>query len=478
VSIGRVGQSTMIAALSKTGDIAVASSADGVTYVPDSRIAVTAALLGTLTQSPQHRAVLAMTRVTIRHGIQQPVITVASRSGAGGWSLADVSVVPRSSSGGIEASTPSLAVDSGGTSYVTWSTSKAVFLSTSRDLKHWSPAVKVSGAQPSVLPTIAAGGPGRVALAFYSTLSLRTTADDPYAGWFVAVAQSSNGNLAHPRFTFRLATPAPVHTGVICWAASCAAPSMTLPSIGHAPSMVGPPVIALGLAGDIEVAFVAQADALGNLTAGLGFIRSCAAPTLLSRGPRPRCAGKSGAGMTAPPAPAGDDGAQIPPVPPIVTCGVAPPPFPHPQPVPVDKPAPQPPAPHTHPQPHPAPAPMVVPPVVPEPPAQPALPPGQAPASAQQLGQAQQPGNASQPGGQAGLSVAEEEQARESRSYAASRNSSPYPSVAYLWAWTFALMAAGGALAVRQRSARPARVHTRSSSQAIRIRAVQTWSKR
>jgi hypothetical protein len=99
-----------------------------------------------------------------------------------------------------------------------------------------------------------------------------------------------------------------------------------------------------------------------------------------------------------------------------------------------------------------------------EPPLSPAGPaPAPAPAPQPQPGPAnqaqaqQQVSSQTQPGLQAGLAAAPDPALRQARAYAASRTSSPYPSTVLLWAWTFALVSLGGALAARQRTLRPAR---------------------
>jgi hypothetical protein len=99
-----------------------------------------------------------------------------------------------------------------------------------------------------------------------------------------------------------------------------------------------------------------------------------------------------------------------------------------------------------------------------EPPVSPAGPaPAPAPAPQPQPGPAnqaqaqQQVSSQTQPGLQAGLAAVPDPALRQARAYAASRSSSPYPSTTLLWAWTFALISLGGALAARQRALRPAR---------------------
>jgi hypothetical protein len=452
VSIGRVGAATMIAASTRTGDIAVLKSLDGVLYKDDSRIPVQTSALGTLSQTRDGRALLTMIRSKARADSQPDYfITVAVQTAPANWIRNEVAKLPPAFGGGPAASPPSLAVDAAGRAYVAWSNKSAVFLSSSSDLMHWTAARRITGTEGAVLPTIVAGQRGAVAIAYYATLTPRRTADDPYAAWYVAVSQASNADTPKPQFATRLASPSAVHTGVLCLAVACSSPGSTLPQIGASPTEAGPPKIRLGAAGDVEVVFSVDADAFGGNPQGLGFIRSCTWPSLLGSHLRPPCDGKHAPSAKAAIPDVSSNRAVVMAAVPLLSCSAITTPRPAPQ-----KETPQTRQSHRQPhlQPHPAQGPLVVPPFVPAPPAQAALPPGQAPAQAAQSSQsaqnAQAPGAASQPGAQVGLSPAEQEQRRSAHSFAATRSASDPISTAGLY-WLATLTAVTTVVATRRR---------------------------
>ncbi len=111
---------------------------------------------------------------------------------------------------------PVMAVDAAGTVYASWSTGAHVVLSFSRDSGvSWSTPISVdagtAGApRNNVLPWIAAGAAGHVALAWYSA----TTANgaSPQAAWRVAFAESRDSGAT---FAHAFATDV-VHHGPVC----------------------------------------------------------------------------------------------------------------------------------------------------------------------------------------------------------------------------------------------------------------------
>lgn len=111
---------------------------------------------------------------------------------------------------------PVMAVDGAGTVYAAWSTGSHVDLSFSRDGgASWSTPILVDrGAmgvpQSNVLPWIAAGHAGHVALAWYSAASANSTF--PKAAWRVAFADSYDGGTTFAR---AWATDV-VHRGPVC----------------------------------------------------------------------------------------------------------------------------------------------------------------------------------------------------------------------------------------------------------------------
>src|SRR5258708_937116 len=71
----------------------------------------------------------------------------------------------------------------------------------------WSRPAAVPGYTAAASPTVRAGSPGRIAVAFFATRLPRAGSDaNPYAAWYPAVATSLNASGDHPVFGVHLAT--------------------------------------------------------------------------------------------------------------------------------------------------------------------------------------------------------------------------------------------------------------------------------
>ncbi|HEV8359632.1 MAG TPA: sialidase family protein [Candidatus Thermoplasmatota archaeon] len=116
---------------------------------------------------------------------------------------------------------PALAIDAAGTPYVVWSQPNGegfdVFVASSPDHgATWGAPVAVS--EPggsSVMPWVAAGAPGHVAIVWYGS---NETADpnEVQGAWFVHIAQLDGADTASPTFTRGLVSPMSNHQGPIC----------------------------------------------------------------------------------------------------------------------------------------------------------------------------------------------------------------------------------------------------------------------
>jgi len=143
---------------------------------------------------------------------------VVARSRDGGATWRDVPVYQGQGGEDDANMWPGLAVDAGGRLYVAWSDRHRVLLSSSVDGgTTWSPARRVDtavaggvGLRSSVLPSVATGASGRVALAWYGSDARDNLATG--ARWRVYAATSSDGGA-----TFNGAAVTPVvHQGPIC----------------------------------------------------------------------------------------------------------------------------------------------------------------------------------------------------------------------------------------------------------------------
>jgi len=111
---------------------------------------------------------------------------------------------------------PVMAVDAAGTVYAAWSTGSQIELSSSRDHGvSWSLPISVDAGAAglphgNILPWIAAGAAGHVALAWYSAATANGVS--PTAAWRVAFAESYDGGTT---FAHTFATDV-VHRGPLC----------------------------------------------------------------------------------------------------------------------------------------------------------------------------------------------------------------------------------------------------------------------
>jgi len=142
---------------------------------------------------------------------------VVARSRDGGATWRDTPVYQGGSDEDDANMWPGLAIDAAGRLYAAWSDRRRVLLSSSMDGgTTWSPARRVGaavtgvGAGANVLPSIATGAAGRVALAWYGADTWDNLS--PRARWRVYAATSSDGGVA---FGATAATDV-VHQGPIC----------------------------------------------------------------------------------------------------------------------------------------------------------------------------------------------------------------------------------------------------------------------
>jgi hypothetical protein len=333
---------------------------------------------------------------------------------------------------------PSLAADRAGTLYAAWSDQRDVYVAHRLGGGRWSAAVRLRALHASVLPTVTAGEPGRVAVGFWASARPRSDADDPYAFWYAATAVSTNATAARSSYDVRVASPSDELRGALCetcppgddvqdtqrgatgcaFGGPCPLPDLAL---GRAAPR-GRVRVRLAPDGGLGLAFAVDAALTGDgLATGVGYLRSCRPSGLLAAAhPLPACTG-----VRTPPAvrrpPPGRPGDGLPPVPELPSptgCSPHPPAYATP-------PAPRPPAPRPpddeRPDPRPAVPPLVVvgllPPV---PPPDLAPPEAQAPAANSQLNQVEQgnTNNATQAGNATGMAESEEEQERTADEYA------------------------------------------------------------
>lgn len=117
----------------------------------------------------------------------------------------------------VDAIFPTVGVDSAGTIYVGWSTTKGVFVATSanRGVTFGAP-VKVSQAPvaSTIQPWIVAGDAGRAAIAYLGTAA--SGLENLTAEWHSYVALSTNADSASPVWTQAEASDHVTHTGAVC----------------------------------------------------------------------------------------------------------------------------------------------------------------------------------------------------------------------------------------------------------------------
>ncbi len=449
-----------------SGAAVVASSTDARIFGPagESAVGQGTEMLGDVSAGPKGTLLLAY--VTGGGSLLEPRqnVAVARRDPSGNWTQTTIAGEP-DRTGSLRLSPPSLALDGGGTAYLTWSDDHAVYLSHSGDGLHWTAPLRITH-QAAVLPSVVAGPAGHVVVGYYVAPAGRTvSADDPYAEWSVGLTRSADADRARPHFAVRLASSGAVHYGAMCLAYdTCSESDPSSPGVltaAPAPPPAygtGPVRLAVGSDGRIVATFAVDADLQGNTSSVpiVGYLRDCA--DRLSPATASPCRTQQPI-PTRPPNGVPSVAPPVLPQLPFQACAPLPPPVQHSR---HPGPAPQPghPRPATHPAParhHDLPL-AVVPPVIVEPPLEPALPPGQAPAQANQMSQATQPGSAPQSGTQPGIAAAEELEAQKARSYAyADRRRTPalpLPVVWWIAASGFTLV---GYSARRRRRSAPAR---------------------
>jgi hypothetical protein len=457
-----LGGTTMTLAFANaSGTLSVATSPDGSEYVPTGRIDATPAAVGDLASGPRGERYLAFVEKTTSAGMAAYGVSVATSADGLTWTVAKVTQPRSTPTFAPNLSAPSIAVDPAGVAYVTWSDLSHVYLARQLAPGRWTSPVVVPGGSVNVLPTIIATARG-IAIASYGSPVPRThQADNPYAAWYVYVAQLDNPTRARARFHVRIASSYAALTGPICTTDGCWANQAALATVGF-PASPEPGRIRLRAdsRGALHVAFAVEPSRLGNGSGGttVAYLRSCFS-VLSSKAALPRCAQR--VASSTPPQSSPDAPPDLTPPPadlsPVLPCSPVPPPAP----APADGPAPAQEQPQPVPAHHEAHPPVAA--AVPflEPPMQPALPAGQAPAQAMEpssAGQsATQPGAQPQTGAQIGVATEQERQREAARNFNYSRPASPYPGPIYLWLLTGAGVTVGWA-ARRRRAAAPARI--------------------
>jgi hypothetical protein len=467
-SIGDLGRASILGGTTMTmaftnssGTLSVATSPDGSEYLPVGRINATPAAVGDLASGPKDERYLAFVDKTTVAGMSSYGISVATSVDGLTWSVAKVTQPRRTPTSAPNLSAPSIAVDPGGVAYVTWSDLSHVYLARQLAPGRWTSPVVVPGGSVNVLPTIVATNHG-IAIASYGSPVPRTyQADNPYAAWYVYVAQLDNPTRPGARFHVRVASSSAALTGPICTTDGCWANQAALATIGFPASPEpGRVRVRTDSRGALHLAFAVEPSRLGNASGGttVAYLRSCFS-LLSQKAALPDCA--QHVLVSAPTPPSSDAPPDLTPPPadlsPVLPCSPVPPPAP----AAADGPAPAQEQPQPVPAHHDARPPVVA--VVPflEPPMQPALPAGQAPAQAMEpssSGQsATQPGAQPQTGAQIGVATEQERQREAARNFNYSRPASPYPSPIYVWLLTGAGVTVGWA-ARRRRAAAPARI--------------------
>lgn len=205
-------------------------------------------------------------------------ITIAV-SRDGGRTFGD-HLVAVSDTGALPVWPDTVATDAAGTVYLAWFDGRTAFLSVSRDGGvTWAAPRRINGAPSlaAVYPTVTAGGPGRVSVAWYGTDRYADSNDLKVMGtpntrgaavWRVYVASSTDGG---EHFTQQAVT-GPVHTGVLCTQGDgCAIPDSRnlLDDFGAATSPV---------TGLVSVAYTSDQPTGAQNTAFTGYTSELASP--------------------------------------------------------------------------------------------------------------------------------------------------------------------------------------------------------
>ena len=112
-------------------------------------------------------------------------------------------------------------VDAAGNVYVAWAESGTYDILVSRSTDrgdHWSEPLRVSppGSETAVMPWLAAGKAGDVALGWYGTETRAHPESATAARWYVWVARSSDAASANPRYETARMSETPIHFGPLC----------------------------------------------------------------------------------------------------------------------------------------------------------------------------------------------------------------------------------------------------------------------
>ncbi len=112
-------------------------------------------------------------------------------------------------------------VDEAGTVHLAWADGGSfdIVYSSSLDRgEHWSTPLRVSppDSETAVMPWVAAGKAGDVAIAWYGTSGRRNPEAASDAAWYAWVARSDDGDSSAPRFETARLSPTPMQFGPIC----------------------------------------------------------------------------------------------------------------------------------------------------------------------------------------------------------------------------------------------------------------------
>ncbi|MDQ1713029.1 MAG: hypothetical protein QOE45_2479 [Frankiaceae bacterium] len=324
--VATTGGENVLAYAASDGTIHLAASPDGTVYLDRGSLSVGPADIGDLTAAPDGVLYLGLT--TSAGG---PAVVVARSADGGRTWAASTLHRPAGDAARVPSSAPSVAVDAAGTAYATWSDDRAVYLS--RSVRgRWSAPALVSDGVTGVLPTVAAGAAGRVAVAFYGVPGTRTAgAADPYLRWYGYLARSVDATATRPHWDVAVATPASVHQGRVCVAEPC--PRETASGVAPVDDVIartaalGRARVRLGEGGRLGIAYTVRTVGTDGAATAIGYVRPCTGPFLVADPALPPCTSKG----AVPPITPRPDPAPLPvvTVPSIAPCSPVPPPPAH-----------------------------------------------------------------------------------------------------------------------------------------------------